>query len=114
MSPFFPKSSRALVSIEAGADGGVSRIRDLCGVIERDVAAIGVFLTFTPPTRPMIAEAAAGPFEEAGLDSVPRIRIVAVEQTMTHRDRAIVLPARRDDAFKRALREEVSQGSLDL
>lgn len=33
---------------------------------------------------------------------------------MTHRDRAIVLPARRDDAFKRALREEVSQGSLDL
>ena len=55
MSPFFPKSSRALVSIEAGADGGVSRIRDLCGVIERDVAAIGVFHTFTPPTRPMIA-----------------------------------------------------------
>lgn len=48
-----------------------SRIRDLCGVIEQDVAAIGVFLTLTPPTRPMIAEAAAGPFEEAGLDSVP-------------------------------------------
>jgi len=34
-------------------------IRDLRGVIEREGAEIGIFLTLTPPTNPMVAEAAA-------------------------------------------------------
>jgi hypothetical protein len=43
-------------------------------------------------------------------------RIVTVEQAMALRDRAVRLPARRSDAFKRAAREEVPerQGRLDL
>lgn len=96
---------------------GVQMIRDLRGVIERERAGIGVFLTLTPPTRPMTAEAAAaGVHEEPGFAPVPRIQIVTVEKAMRLRDRAVALPARRDDAFGRAAWEKAParQGRLDL
>ncbi len=65
----------------------------------------------------MIAEAAsAGLHEEPGFAPVPCLQIVNVEQAMQLRERAVHLPARRDDAFKRAAREEDSsrQSALDL
>ena len=92
-------------------------IRDLRGVIEREKAAIGIFLTLTPPTRPMLTEAAgAGQFAEEGFAPVPRVQIVTIEDALRLRDRAVQLPARRDDAFKRAAREEAPdrQGKLEL
>ena len=92
-------------------------IRDLRGVIEREQAGIGVFLTLTPPTRPMVAEAAAaGQFEEAGLRAGPAPPDRDDRGGPGARDRAVQLPARRDDAFKRAAREEAPerQGRLDL
>ena len=47
---------------------------------------------------------------------VPRLQIVTVEEAMRLRDRALRLPARRDDAFKRAAVEKDpgAQGRLDL
>ena len=92
-------------------------IRDLRGVIEREKAEIGVFLTLTPPTAPMTREAAAaGPFAMEGFAPVPRLQIVTIEEALALRDRAVKLPARRDDAFKRAAREEAPerQGRLEL
>ena len=80
-------------------------------------AGIGVFLTLTEPTKPMITEAAsAGQHEEPGFAPVPRLRIVTIEQAMTLRERSLHLPARHNDTFKRAAREEDSrrQGALDL
>jgi hypothetical protein len=63
----------------------------------------------------MVAEAAAaGQFEEDGFAPVPRLQIVTIEEAMRLHDRAVALPARRDDAFKLAPREQVSQGKLDL
>lgn len=67
---------------------------------------IGVFLTLTEPTRPMVAAAAAGVHEEPGFAPVPRVQIVTVEEAMRLRDRAVQLPARRDDGFRKAAREE--------
>lgn len=104
--------------VKAGDNVGVAMIRDLRGVIEREGAAIGVFLTLTEPSRPMITEAAgAGQYELPGYaGSVPRIQIVTIEQAMALRDRAVKLPALRQDSFKRAAREVdgTSQGHLDL
>ncbi|RGP35674.1 site-specific DNA-methyltransferase [Pseudotabrizicola alkalilacus] len=109
---------RAIVSVKAGDNVGVAMIRDLRGVIEREGAQIGVFLTLTEPSRPMITEAAgAGQYEVPGLaGSVPRIQIVTIEQALALRDRAVKLPALRQDSFKRAAREVDSkaQGALDL
>ncbi|MBV0911330.1 hypothetical protein [Anianabacter salinae] len=86
-------------------------------MIEREGAEIGIFLTLTEPTKPMVAEAAAaGQYEEAGFSPVPRLQIVSIEEALALRDRAVRLPARRDDAFKKAAREQDTraQGKLDL
>lgn len=114
---YFGKTSRAIVSVKAGDNVGVSMIRDLVGTIGREKAEIGVFLTLTPPTKNMVAEAAAaGQYEEDGFAPVPRVQIVTIEEALERRDRAVRLPARRDDAFRKAAREEDrgAQGSLDL
>ncbi len=109
---------RAIVSVKAGENIGVSMIRDLGHVIAREGAQIGVFLTLTEPTRPMITEAAgAGQYEVPGLaGAVPRIQIVTIEQAMALRDRAVRLPALRQDSFRRAAKEEDSgrQKAMDL
>ncbi len=108
---------RAIVSVKAGDNVGVPMIRDLRGVIERERAGVGVFLTLTEPSKPMITEAAgAGLFELPGFAAVPRIQIVTIEQAMALRDRAVRLPARRDDGFKKAAKEVdgSAQGALEF
>jgi site-specific DNA-methyltransferase (adenine-specific) len=79
---------------------------------------LACFLTLTEPSRPMITEAAgAGQYEVPELSgSVPRIRIVTIEQAMALRDRAVRLPALRQNSFKRAAREEDGgkQGALEF
>ena len=108
---------RGIVSVKAGDTVGVSMIRDLRGVVDREGAGIGVFLTLAEPTKPMITEAAgAGQYELPGFAPVPRLQIVTVAEALKLRDRAVRLPARRDDGFRRAAREEDrgAQSALDL
>jgi site-specific DNA-methyltransferase (adenine-specific) len=114
---YFGKTSRAIVSVKAGDNISVAMIRDLRGVIEREKAEIGVFLTLTEPTKPMVAEAAAaGQYLSDDAAPVPRVQIVTVEDALRLRDRAVQIPLRRADTFKRAAREEdgTRQGALDL
>lgn len=115
---FGPKhEGRAIVSVKAGENISVQMIRDLRGVIEREKAAVGVFLTLNEPTKPMITEAAgAGQFTMDGFAPVPRIQIVTIDEALKLRDRAVKLPARRDDTFKKAAVEKdtSSQWSLNL
>jgi len=61
------------------------------------------------------AAAAAGRHEEPGFAPVPRIQIVTIGDVLHLRDRAVQLPARRDDGYKKVAREAKpdSQGSLD-
>jgi site-specific DNA-methyltransferase (adenine-specific) len=63
-----------------------------------------------------LARAGAGQFAIDGWSPVPRIQIVTVEEALGLRDRAVRLPARRDDGFRKAAREEDrgAQGALDL
>jgi site-specific DNA-methyltransferase (adenine-specific) len=114
---FGPKhEGRGIVSVKAGENVGVSMIRDLRGVIEREGVGIGIFLTLAEPSKPMLSEAAgAGQFELGGFAPVPRIQIVTVQQAIALRDRALRIPAKRDDTFRRAAREASdTQGALDL
>lgn len=108
---------RAIVSVKAGGNVGRAMISDLRGVMERLNAQMAVFLTLTPPTKPMIREAAtAGPFDLPGFAPVPRLQIVTIEDAMALRHRAVDLPARRDDAFRKPARHEdtTRQSRLDL
>jgi len=58
-------TERAIVSVKGGGVS-VPMVRDLKGVLDREKAPIGVFLTLEPPTRPMEREAAAAGFYELG------------------------------------------------
>lgn len=113
---FGPKhEGRAIVSVKAGDNVGSAMIRDLRGVIEREGAGIGIFLTLTPPTRDMIREAAgAGQYELSGFAPVPKLQIVTIEEALALRDRAPRIPAQRNDTHKRAAAEvdSTAQGTL--
>lgn len=59
----------------------------------------------------------AGQYVAEGLENpVPKIQIVTIEAAMKLRDRAVQVPLRRADVFRRAAREEDrgAQGALDL
>lgn len=114
----FGLSEKAVVSVKGGKDRQRNHIDQLKAVVDRERAQIGVFLTLEEPTKPMLAEAAgAGHFTADGLDRpVPKIQIVTIAQAMALRDRAVQLPLRRSDTFKRAAREQdpTRQRALDL
>ena len=92
-------------------------VNALHGVMERERAQMGILLTLTPPTKPMLRDAAAaGQFAMDGFSPVPRLQIVTIEDAMRLRERVVQLPARRADSFRRAPREEdrSAQGRLEL
>lgn len=114
----FGTTEKAVVSVKGGKDRQRNHIDQLKAVVDRERAQIGVFLTLEEPTKPMLAEAAgAGQYAPEGYENpVPKIQIVTIEEAMKLRDRAVQVPLRRADVFRKAAREEDrgAQGSLDL
>jgi len=106
-----------LLSVKAGANIGVSMVRDLRGVVEREQAAIGVLISVEAPTKPMREEAASAGFYQSPWGTHPRLQLFTV---------AALLDGMRIDAppmgqvgqtFKRAPRaasDGQAQPSLDL
>ena len=89
-------------------------IRDLKGVLDREKAPIGVFLTLQEPTRPMEKEAASAGFYTFGDRQYPRLQIITVGQALGGMKPAIPL-VDTGAAFKRAAREgDGPQPKLDL
>lgn len=78
------KAKRVIVSVKSG-HVNVAHIRDLVGTIEREKAAIGVYLTLEPATRPMIEEAVkVGFYHSDGWNKdYPRIQILTVEEILS-------------------------------
>ena len=59
------KPQLAVISVKRGATNS-AHIRDLKGTVEREDAALGIFLTLNNPTREMEKEAASAGFYETG------------------------------------------------
>ena len=115
---YIGKSDRCIVSVKGGKNVGVAMVRDLVGVLDREGAQMGVFLTLTPPTKPMLTEAAAaGQYAPDGLTSppVPKVQIVTVEELLEHGERALRIPLAVDN-YKKATKEKdnKAQGKLDI
>jgi site-specific DNA-methyltransferase (adenine-specific) len=107
-------TERAIVSVKGGDSVNVAMIRDLKGVLDREKAPIGVFLTLTPPTRPMETEAAAAGFYTLGARQYPRLQIITIEQALSGTKPAIPL-IDTGAAFRKAAREKSdTQTALDL
>lgn len=100
------KAKRVMVSVKGGHNVSVAHIRDLGHVIERENAAIGVYLTLEPPTGPMLKEAAEkGFYHSPGWNKdYPRIQILTVEDLLE--GKTVNLPPN-VTTFKRAQAGEV-------
>lgn len=100
----------AIISVKGG---GIKSgdIRDLKGTMEREGAALGIFLTLNPPTREMTKEAAAAGFYETGGRKFPKVQILTAAQVID--DRRPQVPFGYTESLKRAGREtEDRQGKL--
>ena len=77
-------------------------VRDLCGVIEREKAEIGVLISMEPPTKPMLKEAdEAGLYQPPGLaDKYPRIQILSIADLLL--GKKIEYPRLLDVTYKKA------------
>jgi len=109
------KADRCIISVKGGKNIGVAMIRDLVGVLDREKAAMGIFLTLTPPTKPMVTEAAAaGLWQIEGMPPVPKVQIVTINELLTSIAPPLRIPMARSDTYKKAAKEITSQGKLDL
>lgn len=107
-------TERAIVSVKGGENISVPMIRDLKGVLDREKAPIGVFLTLNKPTRAMEAEAASAGFYTHGSSKYPRLQIITLEQALSGVRPKIPLVDVRA-AFRKAERETPDiQSSLDF
>ena len=62
-------------------------IRDLKGVVVREKAIIGLFVTLTDPTRDMTKEATSAEFHEVGEKQYPKIQILTINGLLEGRER---------------------------
>jgi site-specific DNA-methyltransferase (adenine-specific) len=84
-------------------------IRDLKGVMEREKAAIGCFITLEEPTAPMTKEALSAGFYESALkfegtkvEKFPRIQILTIAELLAGKQ--LQYPRHRVETFKEAQR----------
>lgn len=97
------KAKKVIVSVKSG-HVNVAQIRDLAHVVARENAAIGVFVTLEPPTRPMVQEAVTAGFyhSEYWHRDYPKIQILTVEQILSSKGVAYPGNMGNVNTFKRA------------
>ena len=78
------KPKRIIVQVKSG-HVNAGQIRDLKGVLEREQAQLGLFITLQPPTRPMEQEALASGLyvpEHFHDSQFPRLQTLTIEQLL--------------------------------
>ena len=76
------KLKTIVVQVKSG-NVGVGYIRDLCHVVDREKAIMGLFLTLNKPTRDMEAEAIGAGFYTAPTGiKYPKMQILTIEQLL--------------------------------
>ena len=117
-------SSRQIIfSVKGGHNIGVAEVRDLIGVLQREKAEIGVYISFEEPTKPMQREAAeAGFYTSPGSSGAeggkfPRIQLLTIRDLLEG-TKSVQRPLHvRDTTFRRAPRsrpDAATNLTLDL
>jgi len=75
------KTKQIIFSVKAGKIQS-AHVRDLCGVLQREKAEIGVLISFQQPSRQMITEAATAGFYESRWGKHPKIQLLTVEELL--------------------------------
>mgnify|MGYP003374274477 CR=1 FL=1 len=109
------EKKKIIVSVKGGDNVNVGMVRDLKGVIEREKAQIGIFVTLAPPSKPMTVEAvSAGYYESPHHGKYPKIQILTIEGLLSGRERPLYPDMSGGLTFKKAQREagEAEQEAL--
>lgn len=109
------KAKRILVQVKSGKVNS-SYIRDLVGTVNREEAAMGVFITLEAPTRDMITEAVTAGFYRSDHfhKDFPKIQILTIEELLGGKQ--IQMPTE-SVAFKQAekiLKDDIGQQGLNF
>lgn len=99
-------SKKIVVSVKGGDNVSVAMIRDLKGVVDREQAQIGLFVTLAPATKPMQTEAvAAGFYSSPHFGDFPKIQILTIEGLLSGSERPRYPDMSGGQTFKKASRE---------
>ncbi len=105
-------SQRVLIQVKSGKVKS-GDIRDLIGVLDREKAAIGVFITLESPSKDMITEALSAGFYTSDYweNRYPRLQILTVKEIFA--GKAVEMPPRRN-MFKQAprIKKTPTKGTL--
>ena len=109
------KLSQVLIQVKSG-NVNSGYIRDLRGVLERDQAAIAVFITLEPPTSEMTTEAVSAGFYTSPIyqQKYPRLQILCIEDLLS--GAKVKMPPTMANFTKagRVKKVEGEQGTLDF
>ena len=99
------ESRQIIFSVKGGLNVGVSEVRDLIGVLQREKAEIGVYISFAEPTKPMRKEAAeAGFYTSADGSKYPRLQLLTIKGLLEGTERLERPLHVRDVTFRKAPR----------
>ena len=76
------KTGEIVFSVKAGATGP-DHVRELCGVVEREDAAVGALLCLRTPTKAMRAEAASAGFYTSPWGQHSRVQILTINELLS-------------------------------
>ncbi len=98
-------SKQIIFSVKGGRNVGVAEVRDLIGVLTREKASIGVYISFEEPTGPMKREAAeAGFYTSADGSKYPRVQLLTIRGLLEGTQRLERPLHVRDVTFRKAPR----------
>ena len=109
------QAEQVIIQVKSGKVSSKD-IRDLVGVLDREKAAIGVFITLDAPSRDMITEAVSAGFYQSELwqKDYPRLQILTIEELL---DKRVIDMPPAYGTFKQAekvQKQEGTQKKLDL
>lgn len=76
-------AKKIIVSVKGGEHVSVTMVKDLIATVEREKAAMGLFVTLAEPTKPMITEAVATGFYESPKGEFPKIQILTIADLLS-------------------------------
>lgn len=82
------KPKRVIVSVKGGENVTLTMLKDLIATVQGKKAAIGLFVTLSKPTKPMVIEATRAGYYESPLGgSYRKIQILTIEGIMDGSER---------------------------
>jgi len=110
------EAKKIIVSVKGGESVTRTMIADLKNTVEREKAEIGLFVTLTPPTKPMIVEAtSAGFYESPSHGAFPKIQILSIEGLLSGKETPLYPDLSRGGlTFKKAKAETENTKQSDL